>query len=141
MPLATCPRCKKLFNKQDAPVCVNCQAAEENDIEKVRGVVNDNPEMNAEEVAAEAEVSVEVVNRMLDAGTIERLGAADLEQVKCGRCGAPAISASKKLCEACLSKLNQEMAQAQANIKLGMRKQTQVGMYSGVQEEKEDKEK
>ncbi len=95
--------------------------------------------MSADEVATEADVAVAVVNRMLDAGTIERIGAVELEGITCGRCGAPAISASKKLCEGCLAKLNKEMAQEQANIKLGMRKKAQIGMYSGVQEAKREK--
>lgn len=141
MPLATCPRCQKLFNKTESQVCVNCQAAEDEDLEKVRQVIRDNPDMNAEDVASEAEVAVRVVNRMLDEGMIERVSSSDLEQIKCGRCGAPAISASKKLCERCLAALNKEMAQAQANIKLGMRKKTQIGMYSGIQEDKRQDKK
>ena len=45
----------------------------------------------------------------------------------CGRCGAPAISLSKRLCESCLQKLNSEVAKAQASIKLGKKKKLQIG--------------
>lgn len=129
MPLAACVRCKKLFAKDQSPICPACQPDEDADVEKVRGIIANSPHLKTEEVAEQAEVEVGVVLRMIDEGIIERVGAFGTSQLVCGRCGAPAISASKRLCQPCLDKLNAEVAMAQANIKMSARKEVQVGEY------------
>jgi len=126
MPLAGCARCKKMFGKTASPVCPACQADEDADIEKVRKLVRTNPDLNGEELAERAEVDFEVVQRMIRGGILMNTVVAG-GQVKCGRCGGPAISASKKLCQPCLDKLNMEVAQAQAGMRLGARKPPQIG--------------
>ncbi len=116
MPLAKCARCKKPFQKLRSPVCPACQDAEDADYEKVKQVLEREPDLNAEQVAKRAEVGVECVWRMLDLGLIAS-AVSIAATIRCGRCGAPAISASKKLCEACLNKLNAEAVAAQASLR------------------------
>ena len=127
MPLAACPRCKRIFEKTRTSVCPKCIDEENADFDKVRAVLDRNPNLNAEQVAVEADVTVPCVMRMLDEGLIANVGLT--ERIKCGRCGAPAISLSKKLCQACLDKLDAQVALAQSKIKLGDKKQIQVGEY------------
>lgn len=128
MPLANCARCKRMFNKTSSPVCTQCETAEEADCEKVRELINREPNLNAEELAEKAEVDIRVVNRMVNEGQLTC--ASVTVDVTCGRCGAPAISMSKKLCQACLDKLNAEVARAQSSIKLSAKKDVQVGEYN-----------
>jgi len=116
-----------MFNKMKASVCPNCQEAENADYDAIRSVLDAKPSLNAEQVAADAEVDIQVVTRMLDEGLIANVSLSD--QVKCGRCGAPAISCSKKLCQACLDKLNAQVAQTQAQMRLSDRKKVQVGEF------------
>lgn len=126
MPLAECPRCKKVYNKTLASnVCPKCELNEEEDYEKVRKSLSDNPNQSAEEVAEECEVELETVLRLLDSGRIVTVQANT--DIRCGRCGAPAISMSKKLCEACLQKLNAQLAAQQAKIKIPKRRDVEVG--------------
>jgi len=126
MPLATCARCGKMFNKKTSPVCSLCQKAEDDDMEKVRKVVEDEPNLNAEEIAEKAQVDIRVVNRMIDLGML--VSSIELDaSIKCGMCGAPAISATKKLCQACLEKLNAEVVKAQSQIKLDAKKAPKIG--------------
>ena len=127
MALVRCPRCKKLFDKGVSLVCLKCQPAEEADYQKIREVLDRSPQLNAEAVAAEAAVTVACVMRMLDEGLIANANLT--ENVKCGRCGAPAISLTKRLCQACLDRLNVEVAVAQSQIKLKDRKRIQIGDY------------
>lgn len=127
MPLAKCPRCKKMFNKADAAVCTGCMTEEREDQDKVRAILDKNPNMNAESISIKADVHIDVVNRMLEMGELTSVGLG--EQPRCGRCGAPAISVSKKLCQGCLEKLNAEMAQAQRTIKLKEKPQARIGEY------------
>lgn len=125
MPLAKCVRCKKMFNKEASAVCGTCQPEEDADHEKVRHAIAQTPSLNAEQVADLTKVDLACVKRMLDAGMI--VAAATLEGIVCGMCGAPAISASKRLCQACLDKLNMQMAKARSEIRLGSQKTPEIG--------------
>jgi len=137
MPLASCPRCNKIFEKVHSSVCPKCQAAEDADYDKIRAVLDRSPNLNAEQVAEEADVTVASVMRMLDEGLIANVGLS--EKVKCGICGAPAISLSKKLCQACLEKLNTKVAAEQSKLKLKEKKQTQLGEYLHARKGLEEK--
>ncbi len=139
MPLAKCARCKKLFSKVESPVCGECQDAEAADHEKVRAVMDEFPTLNAEQLSGQSGVDLECVLRMVDEGRLTNVST--LESVTCGRCGAPAISFSKKLCQHCLDRLNAEVAKAQATIRLPERRQPQVGesLSSNARESFENK--
>jgi len=137
MPLIACPRCKKIFDKTRSAVCTRCQDAEDDDFDKIRTVLDRNSDLNAEQVAEEGQVTIDCVMRMIEEGLIANVNLA--EKIKCGRCGAPAISQSKKLCQACLEELNTEMAQAQSKIKIGQKKQVQVGEYLHARRALEEK--
>ncbi len=127
MPLASCGRCGKMFNKVTANVCAGCVEAEESDYEKIRDVIALNENMNAEQVAEAAEVDVAVVRRIIGEGRVAMVSLG--EAPKCGKCGAPAISITKKLCQACLERLNAEVSKAQSQIKLDKKKDVQIGAY------------
>ena len=139
MPLASCARCKKMFNKVKEPVCPSCQTDEDADFDKIRQVLEKNENLSVEQVAKEAEVDLEVVQRMVKEGLVAQVNLG--ESAICGKCGAPAISLSKKLCQACLDKLNAEVAKAQAQIKLGQKKATQIGEYGTARKAFEEKRK
>jgi predicted amidophosphoribosyltransferase len=117
MPLAKCPRCKRLFSKADVKVCTTCWPAEEEDYAKVRDVIAQEENLAAAEVAKRAKVQIDVVDRMINDGVIAAVSTGTPMNVLCGMCGAPAISLSKKLCQACLDKLNHQVAKAQSVLK------------------------
>ncbi|GMW02825.1 MAG: hypothetical protein AMXMBFR84_39610 [Candidatus Hydrogenedentota bacterium] len=125
MALASCPRCQKLFEKKSARVCPKCVPEEDEDYEKVRAALAATPNQSAEEVAKETQVSLDCVLRLLEDGRIVTTLAS--KQIKCGRCGAPAISLSKKLCERCLNELNAKLAIEQSKIRLPKKKDVEVG--------------
>lgn len=120
MALASCVRCKQLFTKVKSAVCPKCQPEEEADLEKVRQELEERPNQSAEEVVEKTGVTRDCVMRLLEDGRI--VNTMMMDAVKCGRCGAPAISPSKRLCQACLDKLNKEVLQAQSKIHLGPKK-------------------
>lgn len=127
MPLATCGRCGKMFNKVQANVCPACVEAEEADYEKIREIVSQNETLNVEQVSEAAGVDVSVVRRIIGEGRVAQVSLGEVP--KCGKCGAPAISITKKLCQACLERLNVEVSKAQSQIKLDKKKETQIGAY------------
>jgi hypothetical protein len=114
-----------MFNKVTSPVCLDCQPDEDRDFDAVRTALEARPNAKPEELAEAAGVPLEVVTRMLRQGVLTTAAMAGAN-VTCGNCGAPAISASKRLCQKCLDKLNLEMARAQASIKLGAKPRPQV---------------
>jgi hypothetical protein len=118
--LAQCARCNDVFTRVRSAVCPACQDAEDADFLKIRDVVDRFPNLNAEQAAERAEVTVDCVLRMLDEGLITNAGVGSL--AKCGRCGAPAISAAKRLCQACLLKLDADFSKAVAASRLNKRR-------------------
>ena len=108
--LAKCARCSKLFNKIVSEVCNNCQPDEDTDFSRIQDVLSRVQRLNAEEVAEEAGVGIECVLRMLREGRIDNVN--QESSATCGRCGAPAISMSKRLCQRCLMNLDRECAMA-----------------------------
>jgi ribosomal protein L37E len=106
-------------------VCPVCESIEEEDYDKIRKSLEENPGQTAEDLAKTTGVDIACVLRLLSQGRIETTAAN--VGLKCGRCGAPAISLSKKLCEACLQKLNAQLALQQSKIKLPKKKDTVIG--------------
>jgi len=127
MPLASCGRCGKMFNKVQANVCPGCVEDEEADYEKIREIVSQNETLNVEQVSEAAGVEISVVRRIIGEGRVAQVSLGEVP--KCGKCGAPAISITKKLCQACLERLNAEVSKAQSQIKLEKKKETQIGAY------------
>lgn len=124
MPLANCVRCKKIFNKTEVPVCAACLPEEESDRKKVEELVASDSSLTVEQVSKMAKVELSVVSRMMEEGAVAAVAAGS---VTCGRCGAPAISTTKRLCQGCLDKLNAEMFQAQAEINATKHQNRQPG--------------
>ncbi len=130
MPLAKCARCDKLFDKAAIQVCSECLAAEETDYETVRLYLAENPDTAADKVSEATGVDVLCVLRMVDSGRI--VNAANAANVKCGRCGAPAICAAKRLCTQCLESLNQELLKQRNQVKATRRKDVQIGQHASA---------
>jgi len=105
-----CARCGKIYHKIRSTVCAQCQDAEDADYEKIRDVLCYEPTLTPDQVAEAAEVELACVMRMINEGLITSVSLS--EPAVCGRCGAPAISLSKRLCQSCLEKLSIECAEA-----------------------------
>lgn len=133
MPLSTCNRCGKMYTKQaEEKVCPKCQPEEDQDFESIRDALQGNPAMTAEQLADATGVELECVLRCIESGRIQSVAAGG--SVKCGRCGAPAISLSKKLCEKCLNELSQQVAKVQSSIRLPKKQDVQLGTALNVDE-------
>ena len=118
-----------MFDKSETFVCPACVASEQADYERVRNALQKDPEVSAELISDATGVSLACVMRMIDS---ERIAMAEGGvDVRCGQCGARAISVSKKLCEACLAKLEQKIARETRKIKLPDKNPARLGNDSG----------
>lgn len=109
MTIAQCPRCGKVYSRVRTGVCFSCLPAEDEDYNKVHEAMIELHEASVEEISEVSGVGREVVMRMLEQDLISNVSSKAFE---CGRCGGRAISASKKLCQKCLSELDQQVVAA-----------------------------
>lgn len=115
MTLAKCERCGNLFSRVSDPVCPECREAENKEFERVIACLDENPDLNAAALAERAGVSIDYILRLVELGRISHV--APDNKVRCGRCGAPAISRRTKLCKPCLHELMANVAEEMAELK------------------------
>jgi len=106
--LGHCARCRRLYVRTTWTVCGKCVDMEASDFARIREVLEAQPHLGVEELADRAQVTAACVLRMLDEGLIA--SQADDDAAVCGRCGAPAISATKRLCTGCALDLDRQLA-------------------------------
>ena len=112
--LAKCARCGRVFTKVRSAVCVECQDDEDRDFNKIRDVLDASPNSTVEHVAEKAGVPRACVFRLIKDGRIASV--LPSAHIRCGRCGAQAISIAKRLCEHCLIELDREFAHALSTL-------------------------
>lgn len=113
--LTKCVRCSRVFMRIASRVCPACQEDEDRDFDRIREVLDRRPGITPDELVKEAGVSLDCVMRLLEEGRLqaENFG----PPPKCGRCSAPAISHSLRLCPKCHAKLNQDCNEAIRDIR------------------------
>lgn len=137
MPLTRCERCGKMYNKRGGvKVCTQCHNDEESDYERIRDALEEQPNMTAEQVADSTGVEISCVMRCIESGRVQAI--TDKIEVRCDRCGAPAISLNKKLCEKCLNELSQQVAREQSRIALPKQREVQLGKALNLEDREED---
>jgi ribosomal protein L37E len=104
--IARCRRCNEAYIKVSFSVCDNCLDDEDADYQRISDTLAENPNKNVETVAYLADVTPSCVLRMLDRGLIANEQVDN--DVRCGKCGEPALSVAQKLCQSCLIKLDQK---------------------------------
>lgn len=131
MALTNCTRCNKLFNRLKNPLCPTCIEKEEEEFNLVRDALHEKPNQTVEELAEETGVSEKAILRFLKDGRIA--SDAMSVDVKCGRCGGPAISLTTRLCEKCAAELAKQAAQASAKAAQKMAESATGSVHQSVQ--------
>lgn len=114
MTLANCERCKSIFNKVSGPVCPTCIEQEENDFKIVNDALREEPHQTVDQLAKKTDVSEKTILRFIKDKRIA--SDKDLFDVKCGKCGAPAISIATRLCERCAAEMSRAVGQARSDM-------------------------
>ena len=135
--LAQCARCRRVFPVVRSPACPECQRDEDAEFDKIRDVLDYDSTLSPEETAEAAGVSVDCVLRIVDAGLVSDANVAEVP--KCGRCGKPAISRSKRLCEDCVTKLDAQFTKAVGATRntIRLRNEEAAGIREAVQQKRE----
>jgi len=112
MNLKNCKSCGKLFDYTGNPLCPECVKKDEEDFEKVKEYLEDNPTANVNNISEETEVSVKRITRFLKEGRLE-CKSVENSLLKCEKCGKP-IRAGR-YCNECLKKISNGFGVGQKN--------------------------
>ena len=123
-----CARCSKVYFRVASPVCSECQPEEEEDFRKIRDVLARLPGLNVEQLAEASDIGTDCVLRLTEDERI--LNVVSSDPVPCGRCGAPAISHIKRLCERCLITLENECVASMRALKEHISIESRDKMYT-----------
>ncbi|HYH03699.1 MAG TPA: MerR family transcriptional regulator, partial [Bacillota bacterium] len=115
MEIRNCRRCGKIYQYNGGYICNNCIRQEEEDFQKVKQDVIDNPGATPIEVSDRTGVELKVITRFLREG---RLESEDFEieegALECENCRRPIKSG--RFCERCASILQQEFKKAAQSL-------------------------
>ena len=108
MGIRNCKRCGKIFQYDGVhKICNSCRTEEENDFEKVKEFLRENPKSSINKVSEETGVEKKVIIEFIKN---DRLIAEDLEidvTIKCQRCGTEIKHG--KYCDSCVTEMKDEI--------------------------------
>ncbi|NLZ55038.1 MAG: MerR family transcriptional regulator [Thermoanaerobacteraceae bacterium] len=102
MDLRNCPKCGKLFVYSHRNLCPSCLKKDEEDFDRVRAFINDNPEATIEEVSEGTDVSVKKILEYLKEGRLMLRNNNVNIILECELCGAQILTG--RICEKCSGK-------------------------------------
>lgn len=110
MDVINCKGCGRLFNALTRTrLCPNCQQKLEDKFQEVKKYINDNPGSTIDVVSQECDVSTKQIKQWI---RDERLTFSEesMQGIECEQCGA--MIRSGRFCDACKSKLHNELRSA-----------------------------
>lgn len=114
MDVKTCKRCKKLFQYVTGPaVCPRCKEVEEQQFQRVKEYLIENPGASLNVVNEETGVSVQLIQYFLKQGRLQVAPGSPIS-LECEKCGKPITTG--RYCKACQGQLYQELVGAAHDI-------------------------
>mgnify|MGYP001950325701 FL=1 len=112
MDVRNCKRCGKIYNYTGSAVCNNCLRQEQEDFEKVREYLFNNPNSSAMEVSEATGIELKVISRFLKEGRLEAdyIKMSDDSVLTCEKCGKPVKSG--RFCETCVREMQADFSRA-----------------------------
>lgn len=114
MEVRNCPECGRLFNYIRTNLCPVCVKQAEEEFQKVRIHLRDNPNLSILDLAEETEVDEEKIIQWIREGRLESKGLKEAP-LKCASCGAGIYSGTH--CETCAKDLAGEFSRASEELK------------------------
>lgn len=103
MEVKVCVRCKKMFQYITGPtVCPKCKQIEEEQFQKVKEYLRENPGATMNTVSEETHVSVKLIQSFLKQGRLEVVPGSPM-MLSCERCGASIVTG--KYCNKCKNEM------------------------------------
>ena len=112
MRVENCPKCGRLFTKIVALVCPQCEKLDEEQFQKLRKYIEEEPLANISQVSDATGVSPKRILQYIREGRLT-IPEGMIEDVRCTQCGEPITEGS--FCTPCAAKLAKDMADVYAN--------------------------
>lgn len=109
MEVRNCPECGRLFNYIRTNLCPVCIKKNEDEFQKVRIHLRDNPNISILDLVEQTEVEEDKIIQWIREGRIEARGLKE-SPIKCAKCGAAIYSGTQ--CEKCNNELLSEITKA-----------------------------
>ncbi len=97
-----CPKCGKLFNRTNKPICIECIKAEGEMFEKVRLFIKETKITDLDEVIEETGATKKQLLRWVREGKID-LVLPDGDSLTCSKCGK--VITKGRMCKKCAEKM------------------------------------
>lgn len=121
MEVKVCARCKKMYQYIAGPnVCPRCKQIEEEQFQKVKDYLRENPGATMNTVSDETKVSVKLIQNFLKQGRLEVVPGSPM-MLTCERCGESIITG--KYCNKCKAELVGELSAIAHDMTAGQRKE------------------
>lgn len=118
--IRNCLQCNKIFQYMGGiALCPICKKADEEDFEKVRVYLRDNPGANMQEVSENTSVKISKINRWLREERLE-VSKNSAVSINCEKCGAKIRSG--RFCAECSKELGREIMKASNELKENLRR-------------------
>lgn len=130
MNLRNCARCGKMFNYVTGPaICDLCKKAIEDDFQKVKAYIEENPRASLKQIAEDNEVTTKQIQQWIREERLEFSKDSPL-QLLCEKCGDPITTG--RFCAKCkgtmANTLNQTFAKPKKTIQQPVKKEPKAGM-------------
>ena len=131
MNLRNCARCGKMFNYIGGqPICDPCKKAIEEDFQKVKQYIVDNPRAGLKEIAEENGVTTKQIQQWIREERLMFTSDSPL-QIQCEKCGAQIQTG--RYCDKCkasmANNLNNTFAKPQPAVQAPVKKEAKAGMH------------
>lgn len=114
-----CRKCGKIFNYMGgAPICPACREKEEEDFQRVKKYLYENPGASLTQVSTELEISVEMIKRFLREGRLEIANDEGNLVLECENCGRSIKTG--RFCPDCERNLASGFKSAASQMKLDL---------------------
>ncbi|MGI6668047.1 MAG: MerR family transcriptional regulator [Acetivibrionales bacterium] len=140
--IRNCRKCGKIYNYIGGPpICPTCRQEEEEDFQRVKKYLYENPGATMTQVSTELNVSIEKIRRFLREGRLEIANDDGNLVLECENCGKSIKTG--RFCDDCERMLTAGLKSAADQMKLELNKQLRekslAMRYLNKQYEKKDK--
>ncbi len=130
MNIRNCSRCGKMYNYIGGqPICEQCKKAIEEEFQKVKQYIVDNPHADLKKIAEDNEVTTKQIQQWVREERLMFTEGSPI-QLQCENCGAPILTG--RFCNKCktnmASNLNNTFAKPKPALQQPVKKDTKAGM-------------
>ncbi len=104
--MTNCPKCGRLFARQNRPICDTCYKKDEDMFEVTRLFIKENPSVDMDDIIDETGATKKQILRWVREGRLD-LVLPESDSLTCSKCGRKILSG--RVCKRCATKLQNSL--------------------------------